>query len=576
MKQTFLMLAMAMAVTTTAIAQQTASIWWGYGDGETILKGVGGSANTSTQTAAIKVPADVMASYAGSRIKAIRFAVTSNSGTVTDVSYFLAADVQNVADHERTEVGTLQKGWHTYELSTPYQITAGADLYIGYTATGARPIAIVDEPGCEGSCWMTSGKKYYDYGVMEGYNYTLGIQALIEADNFEASLSFAKAGDVKAELTGGTLPITVCSMSPVPVTSFSIAYSVDDVSQGQITTQCSLPEIGQRHTVSLPLPDLAEGTHTYQAEIVSINDKELTAGIRTEGKIEAMKYVMYRTHVIEECTGTWCGYCVRGIVAMREMRKNHPDRFIGIAVHGRDSYATSSYSKLLDRITGYPSAFFNRSKIVGTEPSEMETAFQKADELADCEIQITGIEYESLAHNSVKIHMRYRFDRDHSKVDYRVAIVTLEDYLGDTQSNYFAGGGLGPMGGFENMSSYVWIELMDVARDITSYEGIVNSVPAELQEGVWYDYTYTYSLPSTIRRQQNITIVALMQNASGSEIKNAAKCEEIHEPGELGIQSPSVDAAAAAGYDLYGRRVSSSAATTPGLVIRDGKVVYLK
>lgn len=577
MKKTFLMLAMALTFSATAIAQQTASIWWGYGDGESIWKGVGGSANTSTQTAAIKVPADVMTSYAGSRIKAIRFAVTSNSGTVTDVSYFLAADVQNVADEERTQVGTLENGWHTYELATPYQITAGTDLYIGYTATGARPIAIVDEPGREGSCWMTSGKKYYDYGVMEGYNYTLGIQALIEADNFEASLSFSKAGDVKVEPTGGYIPITVCSMSPIEVTSYSIAYSVDDVSLGEITTQCSLPEIGDLHTVKLPLPDLELGDHSYKAEIIRINDKEVTSGIKAEGKVEVMKYVMYRTHVIEECTGTWCGFCVRGIVGMREMRKNHPDRFIGIAVHGKDEYQTSSYDKLLNRISGYPSAFFNRNRVVGTEPSEMETAFQKADELANCEIKITGIEYVNSAHNSVNIYMRYRFDCDHSKIDYRVAIVSLEDYLPDAQANYYSGGGRGPMGGFEDMGSYAWIDLMDVARNITSYEGIVNSVPAELEEGVWYDYTYTYTLPTTIKNRNNITIVALLQNATGTEIMNAAKCEEIHEAGDLGIEAPSIETISTViDYDLFGRRLSPSEASATGLGIRNGKVVYLK
>lgn len=571
-----MILTMALTVMSAAMAQQTASLWWGYGDGENIWKGVGGGTNATTQTAAIKVPNDVLASYIGSRIKAIRFAVTSNTGSVTDASYFLTSDLENIADEERTAVGTLQKGWHTFELATPYQITAGAELYIGYTVTGVRPVAIVDMPGCEGSCWMKSGKKFYDYGTMEGYNYTLGVQALIEADDFEASLSFAEAADVKAEPAGGFLPLTVRSMSPVEISDYTISYSVDGQSLGEQTTQCNLQEMGDTHTIELPLPALELGAHTYQAVITGINGKANTNGVKAEGNLEVLKYVMYRTHVIEECTGTWCGYCVRGLVAMREMRKNHPERFIGIAVHGKDKYETSTYSSLINRISGYPSAFFNRNRVVGTEPSEMENAFKGAEVLTDCEIKITGIEYTSAAHNTVDIHMRYRFASNHNKIDYRVAIVTLEDYLGDSQSNYYSGGGMGPMGGFENLGSYVWVELMDVARGITSYTGIINSVPADLEEGVWYDYCYTYALPSTIRDLKNITIVTLLQNATGSEILNADKCEQIHEHGTLAIVAVPADTPVANGhYDLQGRQLSADNAVS-GMSIRNGKIVFIK
>lgn len=575
MKKTILMLATAMAAMAPAVAQQTASLWWGYGDGESIWKGVGGSTNASTQTAAIKVPADVMATYNGSRIKAIRFAVTSNTGSVTDASYFLTTNVQNVADEERTAVGTLQKGWHTFELEEPYPIVAGSDLYIGYTVTGARPVALVDEPGCEGSCWMTSGKKYYDYGVMEGYNYTLGVQALIEADTFEAGLSFAEAGDAKAEPSGGVIPLTVRTMSPVEVTSYTIDYSVDGKSIGQQTATCNLTEMGDMHTIELPLPALALGAHTYEAEITTVNGKPMTSVMKASGNLDVMKYVMYRTHVIEEKTGTWCGYCVRGLVAMREMRKNHPKRFIGIAVHGEDSYATSSYSALLTRGGGYPSAFLNRKRTIGTEPSEMENAFQKADELAECEVKIVGMEYASAARNSVDIHMRYRFDRDHSKIDYRVAIVALEDSLGDVQTNYYANGAMGPMGGFENQGTYVWVQLMDVARDITNFTGIINSVPAELEEGRWYDYCYTYTLPSSIRDREHLTLVVLLQDATGSEIMNADKCEVIYEHGELGIEAPRCERPEdEAAYNLFGQRLNLE--ESKGLRISGRKIVYTK
>ena len=47
----------------------------------------------------------------------------------------------------------------------------------------------------------------------------------------------------------------------------------------------------------------------------------------------------YHKIVAEEGTGTWCGYCVRGIVALEEMNKKYPDNFIGIAIHSGDPMA---------------------------------------------------------------------------------------------------------------------------------------------------------------------------------------------------------------------------------------------
>lgn len=571
----FLLTASLLATASVAPAQDSASLWWGYGSEQSTLKGVGGGGTASTQTAAVKVPAEVMASYAGSRIKAIRFAVYGNTGQVDDVSYFLSPDVQAVADAERQAVGTLATGWHEFELPEAHPIVAGEDLYVGYTATGVRPIAIVDEPGCEGSCWLSTGRKFYDYGVMEGYNYTLAMQVLIESDSFEATLSFANGSELLAEATGGTLPLRVRSMSPVAVTSYAVALSIDGRPVAEQQAECQLDELGAEHTLRVPLPDLTLGTHTFAAELLSVNGQAPAQPQRTEGTLEAKKYVMYRTHVIEECTGTWCGYCVRGLVAMREMRRNHSDRFIGIAVHGRDEYETNTYSQLLGRISGYPSAFFNRRYEVGTYPSDMESAFVNADLLAECEVQILGVEYTDATRRKVNIYTRSRFDRDHTGIDYRLAFVTLEDHLPDYQSNYYSGGGMGPMGGFENEGSYAYVDLMDVARNITSYQGIANSVPANLTEGQWYDFTYTYTLPTSIKNRQNITLVALLQDANGTEILNAAKCEEILEPGQMAIEpiSPDAPLLPTATYDLQGRPAGTDAR---GLSIQQGRVVLVR
>ena len=68
----------------------------------------------------------------------------------------------------------------------------------------------------------------------------------------------------------------------------------------------------------------------------------------------------------------------------------------------------------------------------------------------------------------------------------------------------------------------------------------------------------------------------MIQDATGNEIMNAAKCEVIHEHGEVGIEAPRCDEVQAAGsFDLFGRRLNQNNAAT-GLTIRDGKIIYTK
>ena len=51
-----------------------------------------------------------------------------------------------------------------------------------------------------------------------------------------------------------------------------------------------------------------------------------------------------RTVVYEEGTGTWCGWCPLGGFLLDELGRQHPDRFVGIAVHRNDEMATYTYT----------------------------------------------------------------------------------------------------------------------------------------------------------------------------------------------------------------------------------------
>ena len=60
--------------------------------------------------------------------------------------------------------------------------------------------------------------------------------------------------------------------------------------------------------------------------------------------VNVVNEIFPKAVVYEEGTGTWCGWCVRGHVGLKDMYHNHPDgSFIGIAVHNADPMVLTEY-----------------------------------------------------------------------------------------------------------------------------------------------------------------------------------------------------------------------------------------
>lgn len=559
-------LASALAMMQSAEAD---SLWWGYGDGENVETGIG-SAASSTWTGAIKMTKAVTDSYAGATITAVRFAVYGNDQPVKNCSYFITDNIKKIENP--VAVGNLNMGWHEYQLAEPYTIEAGKELYIGYKGTGVFPLARVVGVGGEGSAIVSSGSNFTDFGMVDGYNWILAIQAQITSDSFPASLAWQSIQPVKAEAgRENRLTFDLQSATPTDITSFDAELRIDNEVVDSRHVSCELLEAHDATSVAFTLPSLTDGNYSYTVAVTAINGQPLATAIEASSALEVVKYLIIRKHVVEECTGTWCGWCVRGLVAMREMRAKYPDSFIGIAVHGRDAYATTSYNSLLNRGSGYPSAYINRSTSIGTNPSEMEAAFRAEDTETNGEVKIVEARFTDATKKKLDIKVTTRFTQDYNVESFRLAFVVLEDNLRSTQSNYYAGGSYGPMGGFENQGSTTYVDLMDVAREIKNYTGIVNSIPEQIRAGEVYEYTYTYTLPTTIANISNVAIVALLQNKAGSKIINADKTENLLDWNAEGIEAVEADAAAGRPiYDLMGRQIAHPMAGKP--YIANGKL----
>lgn len=293
-----------------------------------------------------------------------------------------------------------------------------------------------------------------------------------------------------------------------------------------------------------------------------------------------------RVQVIEEATGTWCGWCVRGIVGMNQLEEMYPDSFIGLSVHGDDAYATESYAPFLERIAGYPFALINRSYSCGTKPEEMLMAYEAMANLgnAEGEAKIVDAHYTDSKCSEVEITVESRFAKSHSKEDYRLAFVVVEDSIRDRQANYYSGGDYGDMGGFETLNDYPYVYLRHVVRLIDAYDGIPGSVPTKIAAGETYSYVHTLTMPK-VKTRRRVSLVALLLRDSGVSIVNASRWRDISPYVPDGIravepdtpETPSSASHPSGSYDLQGRflpereKKGGFSSQQHGIVISQGK-----
>ncbi len=261
--------------------------------------------------------------------------------------------------------------------------------------------------------------------------------------------------------------------------------------------------------------------------------------------------------VLEEKTGTWCGFCPYGTVAFDNLENDEPN-FIGIAIHNSDPMANSTYdseSAGLPGFTGYPYAAADR--IEGDHAAYAPDKFA----IRETETPVASIDVGGyIDGDQLEIRIVANFTEQQSG-DWRLAAVVTEDHVtgtgsGYAQSNYFAGGGYGPLSGAgkdwhtePNPVPAAEMEYNHVARALgdDAYEGVDASLPATMSAGVNYWYSYYVDIDPSWDLE-NIHVVAMLVEPSGT-INNAGKGSvESSEVGTVGLEEDAANAFAITAY----------------------------
>jgi thiol-disulfide isomerase/thioredoxin len=218
--------------------------------------------------------------------------------------------------------------------------------------------------------------------------------------------------------------------------------------------------------------------------------------------------------VIEEGTGTWCGFCPRGAVFMDAMDLKYPDHFIGIAVHNgtTDPMVIPAYDNALNFGT-FPNS--TTMRITEQDPSQIEPTILNFLSLpAVATFEIGALFDEDTRDLDISVLTTFQ---NNINGDYRLSVVIREDHANYNQVNYFAGGAT-VMGGYEDLPDPVPFTTMVhnlVARALLGGFGGQTISSNGAVAGDTRLVNFNYNVPADYD-MENMKIIAILTQPGGA------------------------------------------------------------
>ena len=344
---------------------------------------------------------------------------------------------------------------------------------------------------------------------------------------------------VKYRLGANVYPMTLSSINIAPFATYNFTHS----------TPLNIPVLG---------PNTIDMWVELTSDANNSNDTLQTV-------IEGVSFLPPHHIVVEEGTGTWCGWCVRGAVYLDSMHLMHPNDAHLIAVHNGDPMVVTAYDAGIGTlISGYPSTLVNRATV--SDPQDIFTDYNNSINDFGFATLAAAVTYNSST-RLLTVNASANFAVNLNG-DYRLALVATEDGVtgtasGYNQANYYSGGNNGPMGGFENLPNPVPAAQMvynHVAREILGgFSGQSGSLPTAIVAGTPYSHTFTWTIPATYNVSNMHLVLMLIDNdATPNRILNATGASVvtgvIETPASLGVVSvfpnPSLGGNFTLTYDL--------------------------
>jgi hypothetical protein len=256
----------------------------------------------------------------------------------------------------------------------------------------------------------------------------------------------------------------------------------------------------------------------------------------------------------EEFTGSWCGWCVRGTLALQQADEHYPGRAVSVAVHNGDPMAFAQADSItsgigfpaIAQLSGYPSGWVARRPVNSswiTDPLDWIDSTNWSNGLIDqamLETPQATVSMSNISFNPttgmVSVDLKAHFV-DAMSGDLRFNVIVTEDSLsgqpGSTwdQHNYYyhrpkdnfvteptkspyynAGSGSAGNGLIANfVYNHVYRGSM---AGILGAKGII---PGSVSAGQEFTTTFRFHLPYTITNPNHVHLVGIVHSYSATD-----------------------------------------------------------
>ena len=548
-----------------------------------------------------------------------------------------AADVKAVLDKlPANYVGPI-----SVKLPTPFTIPAEGAL-VGYSYDGKssdKSIVLAGTSSEAAGCFFQ-----YDYEGERSFESLSSIVGMSSSIQIGLDVSDCEANDATVSAnpelttlvnTKQQYPFYITNNSAKPITQITYSISVDGEDGAEKSLDLSSP-IESMETASLPFTTAFEdeGVHSVELNLSKVNgNTNINKQSSAAYSIIALEKSADRVSVVEEQTGTWCGWCPRGHVALDLLNKQLGDKVVTLAGHFSNSEsqvdpmniyqldenstqaeALADYGYVAMNISnmlgggGFPGAMFDR--IVAADPyvganttkGKNGTYEYGATDLvnllkegnpSEADFSMTA-SWADDKNTDIKVDLTTTFNYDRfGSFPYGVAFVLSENGMtgkGVTwkQLNYFSKlAGVNGASDFNNPDMAAWFKggsyvsttydnVVVQAWNPIGNAAIVDKSQTDIVKGEAIPFSTTLKVNSDlIQNYNNLTLSALLVNLNSLAVVNAAKvvlgnCAAGIEDVNSGVNNNVVSR-----YNVNGMRINGAQKGLNIVKLANGKVVKM-
>ena len=594
-KQLLLFCAIMMAVCSYA---QNSQLWWGYFNESEASSlpydGYLGNSQACQIDAAIFIPANHPIAGTGT-VKSIRLWLGDNVSAINSdmtvwISKTLPSSVSSADYTQTVSKASITNRLNEITLTTPFAVN-NAGIYVGYSfsiSAKSYPVMAGGKGNENSFYYRVNGGDWNNLGEKYG---KLALQVSLEGVSLKDNCVVPSDFGTNYVLKGQTaqVPVKITNIGSQPLTSISYVIATDGTASAEQTMSVSSIAFNESSNVNIPFASDSEAKkYAKTLTITKANGvaNEASANSASGSLITILEKPVV-VPVVEEFTGTWCGWCPVGFDGMEKTNEEFGDKVALVAVHCGDQMETSDYTPIANLASGYPSSIINRE--ISSYPSAGNLKYYLNQQLQN-KVAVAGIqaaaEWTSAEKTSIKIDTKTKFVYTEDSGNYGLAYALVQDGMSNAswaQANYLSG-----RSGYESytfwynspssVTGLTFNHVAVAAWDIDT--GVNGSVSSNIKAGEVQEFKYEASIAGNklIQDKSKLRVIVMLVDRQNGRIVNAAQTS-ISEAGATAVEGLSnSDVREAGRYSLNGSQMTAPQRGLNIIRMEDGTVkkVFVK